>query len=123
MKRRDFITLLSGTVTWPFVAIAQQPRRTVRIGLLAPLSQSGQASRVEAIRQGLRDHGYIEGTNLTIEYRWADGNYDRLPTLAADLVRSSVDVIITNGTPGSLAAMRATATIPIVVALLGDPIA
>jgi putative tryptophan/tyrosine transport system substrate-binding protein len=123
MRRREFITLLGGALpAWACAARAQEPRKVVRIGLLGPLSASAQASRVEAIRQGLRDHGYIEGTNLTIEYRWAEGRYERLLELAGELVRANVDVIITYGTPASLAAKQATTTIPIVVALIGDPI-
>jgi putative ABC transport system substrate-binding protein len=81
------------------------------------------ASRVEALRLGLRDFGYVEGANITIEYRWAQGRYERLPELAAALVRSKVDLIVTHATPGSLAAKRATTTVPIVMALSGDPVA
>jgi len=122
MRRREFITLFGGALpAWACAARAQEPRKVVRIGLLGPLSASAQASRVEAIRQGLRDHGYIEGTNLTIEYRWAEGRYERLLELAGELVRANVDVIITYGTPASLAAKQATTTIPIVVALIGRP--
>jgi putative tryptophan/tyrosine transport system substrate-binding protein len=124
MKRREFLTLLGGTVAaWPLAARAQQPRKVARIGLLGLLSATSEAPLVEAVRQGLRDYGYVEGTNLTIEYRWAEGNNARLPELAAELVRSNVDVIVTYTTPGSLAAMRATTTIPIVMALVGDPVA
>jgi putative ABC transport system substrate-binding protein len=79
--------------------------------------------RLEAFRLGLRDFGYIEGTTVNVEYRWADGRYERLPGLAAELVRSQVDLIVTHGTPGSLAAKRATTTIPIVMASIGDPVA
>ena len=86
-------------------------------------SPSTFASRIEGFRQGLRDFGYVEGTNITIEYRWAEGRYERLPELAAELVRSNVDLIVTHGTPGSLAAKRATTTIPIVMASIGDPVA
>jgi len=79
--------------------------------------------RLEAFRLGLRDFGYIEGTTVNVEYRWAEGRYERLPGLAAELVRSKVDLIVTHGTPGSLAAKRATTTIPIVMASIGDPVA
>ena len=123
MKRRDFIALLGGAAaSWPLAARAQRPVKPV-IGFLGPASPSTFASRIEAIRQGLRDFGYVEGTNITIEYRWAEGRYERLPELAAELVRSNVDLIITHGTPGSLAAKRATTTIPIVMANIGDPVA
>ena len=122
MKRRDFIALFGGAAaSWPFAARAQRPAKPV-IGFLGPASPSTFASRIEAIRQGLRDFGYVEGTNIAIEYRWAEGRYERLPELAAELVRSNVDLIITHGTPGSLAAKRATTTIPIVMANIGDPV-
>ena len=123
MKRRDFIALLGGAAaSWPLAARAQRPVKPV-IGFPGPASPSTFASRLEAIRHGLRDFGYVEGTNITIEYRWAEGRYERLPELAAELVRSNVDLIITHGTPGSLAAKRATTTIPIVMANIGDPVA
>ena len=83
----------------------------------------GYASRVEALRAGLRDLGYVEGKNIVIEYRWADGKYDRLPDLAAELVRINVDVLVTSGTPGVRAAKQATTTIPIVMAASGDAVA
>ncbi len=101
---------------------AQQPGRMYRIGYLSATTPSAQAGSVEAFRQGLRDHGYVEGTNLVIEYRWAEGKYDQLPGLAADLVRLKVDLIVTHGTPGSLAAKQATATIPIVMTVSGDAV-
>ena len=113
MRRRDFFTLLGGAAaSWPLAARSQQPAKPV-IGFLGPASPSTFASRIEAFRLGLRDFGYVEGTNITVEYRWAEGRYERLPDLAAQLVRSNVDLIVTHGTPGSLAAKRATTTIPI----------
>jgi putative ABC transport system substrate-binding protein len=122
MRRREFITLIGGAAAWPVVARAQQRRNIARIGFLGPASESGMAPRVDEFRWGLRDLGYAEGANIIIEYRWADGKYERLPDLAAELVRSNVDLIVTAGTPGSLAAKQATATIPIVVASIGDPL-
>jgi len=123
MRRRDFITLLGGTAAaWPLAARAQQPGKSV-IGFLGMASPSTFASRLEGFRLGLRDFGYVEGTNIKTEYRWAEGRYERLPELAAELVRSNVDLIVTHGTPGSLAAKRATTTIPIVMASIGDPVA
>ena len=124
MRRREFITLLGGTtVTWPLVARAQQTGKVPRIGLLGAASASGFTNQLAGFRLGLRDLGYIEGTNVLIEYRWAEGRYERIPELAAELVRSNVDVIVTHGTPGGLAAKQATATIPIVIASVGDPVA
>jgi putative ABC transport system substrate-binding protein len=124
MKRRCFIKLLAGgTLALPLAARAQQAGRIARIGFLGAASAAGYASRVEAFRSGLRDLGYVEGANVIIEYRWAEEDSRRLPELAAELVRSGVDVIVTHGTPGSLAAKAATPTIPIVMANVGDPVA
>jgi putative tryptophan/tyrosine transport system substrate-binding protein len=124
MKRREFITLLGGAAAaWPLAAGAQQPGKVPRIGILGSTSASGLATRVEGFRLGLRDLGYVEGSTVIIEYRWADDKYERLPALAADLVRSNVDVIVTQGTPGSLAAKQATTIIPIVIANIGDAVA
>jgi putative ABC transport system substrate-binding protein len=122
--RRQFISALgSAAAVWPTAAYAQQPGKVPRIGVLGAASASGLADRVASLRLGLRDLGYVEGTNVIIEFRWAEGNYARLPELAAELIRSNVDVIVTHGTPGTLAAKQATATIPIVIASIGDPVA
>jgi putative tryptophan/tyrosine transport system substrate-binding protein len=105
----------------PLVAETQTAGKVHRIGLLAThISQ--QAGRVEALRAGLRDLGYIEGQNVVIEYKWADGRNDRFPDLAAELVRLNVDVLVTSGTPATQAAMQATTTIPIVMVNTGDPL-
>ena len=95
---------------------------TYRIGFLGGASAPGYGALVEELRLGLRDHGYVEGKNITIEYRWAEGKYDRLPALAAELVRLKVDVIITQGVPAALVAKQATTTIPIVMAIVGNPV-
>jgi ABC-type uncharacterized transport system substrate-binding protein len=102
-------------------AEAQQPKKIPTIGFLLPYSP-GPDSRLEAFRQGLRDLGYIEGRNVTIEYRWADGRFDQLPELAADLIRLKVDVIVAAVTQASLAAKKATAIIPIVMVAVSDPV-
>jgi putative tryptophan/tyrosine transport system substrate-binding protein len=122
MQRREFITLLGGAAAaWPFVARAQQPSSKVfRIGFLGLPTADSLPKRPEAFRAGLGDLGYQEGRDFVIEYRWADGNYDRLPALLADLIRLKVDVILAHGTPGVLAAKQATTTIPIVMAVVGD---
>jgi len=122
MQRREFITLLGGAAAaWPFVARGQQPSSKVfRIGFLGLPTADSLPKRPEAFRAGLGDLGYQEGRDFVIEYRWADGNYDRLPALLADLIRLKVDVIVTHGTPGVLAAKQATTTIPIVMAVVGD---
>ncbi len=120
MRRREFITVLGGAGIWPLVARAQQPMSV--IGFLGGADPIGYKTQIEALRLGFRDHGYVEGRTIAIEYLWAEGDYDRLPGLAAELVRRKVGVIITQGTPAALAAKRATSTIPIVMAIVGDPI-
>src|SRR5262249_29471586 len=99
---------------------AQQPAKLPTVGLLGAASASSYSPFVEAFRQGIHDRGYVEGKNVAVEYRWAEGKYDRLPDLAAELVRLKVDVILTHGTPGTQAAKQATATIPIVMTVVGE---
>ena len=126
MQRREFITLLGGaaaaaSVSWPLAALAQQPAVPV-IGVLGSASADASRFDLAAFQQGLRENGYVEGRNLAMEHRWAEGRIDRLPAMAVELVRRPVALILANANAAALAAKAATSTIPVVFVMGGDPI-
>ena len=124
MDRRTFIGTLTGSLlVAPLAAEAQQAGRVWRIGVLIPASADANPEYRDAFVQGLREHGLIDGKNIALEWRFADGKYERLPALAQELARLKVDVIVANSTPGVRAALQASASIPIVMAVVGDPVA
>ena len=124
MRRREFLGALGGTaVAWPLAARAQQPAKLPTIGFLGNSTAALEANLVGPFREGLRDLGYEEGRNIAIEYRWAEGQYERFPALIAELIASKVDVIVTAGTPASLAVKKATSSVPLVMIAVGEPVA
>jgi putative ABC transport system substrate-binding protein len=125
MRRRTMVTVLGVAAIWPLVladAVHPQDRRTWRIGILETVPANQNTANFDALRRGLRQRGYVEGQNLVIEYRSADGAADRFPALADELVRSGVDLIVTRGTPAARAAKAATNSVPIVMAAIGEPL-
>src|SRR5215470_15240473 len=122
MRRREFISLLGGATAWPLVARAQQPAKLPIVGFLDATTPAISSFWVAALTQRLRELGWLEGHTVAIEYRWAEGRPDRLTEIMAEFVRAKVDVVVTYGTPAAAAAKQVTSTIPIVVALMGDPV-
>jgi len=122
VKRRELITLIGGAATWPLAARAQQQPALPVVGFLSGRTQTADAHLVVTFHKGLKESGYIEGQNITTEYRWAEGHYDRLPELTAELVRRQVAVIMAGGVPTALAAKAATTTIPVVFVFGVDPV-
>src|SRR6516164_11414234 len=123
LKRRDFITLIGNVAAWPLAAHAQQQSgKTARIGLLTRKTDSSVSAQIDAFRQGLAELGWVDGRNIRIEHRDADGQAERLPALAVELVALNVDMIVTVDTPPTQAAKQATSAIPIVVAVSADPV-
>jgi putative ABC transport system substrate-binding protein len=120
MRRREFISLITSAAAWPFAARGQAGK-VYRIGVLEPTPAVQNATNLNALREGLRKLGYVEGQNLVIEYRSADGRAERFPDLASELVRLKVDVVVTRGTPAVQAAQKASGTIPVVMAAMGAP--
>jgi putative ABC transport system substrate-binding protein len=124
MRRREFISLLgSAVVSWPLAARAQSTNKIARIGFLGSATAAGSAQSVSALREGLNALGYVEGKDIILEFRWAEGKYERLSELVTDLIRLNVDVLVTHGTPVTQTAKRATNSIPIVMAISGDAVA
>jgi putative ABC transport system substrate-binding protein len=122
-RREMLVAFGASALAFAAPCVAQRQSEFRRIGFLGPSTAKGSLSRIDALRAGLRDFGYVEGKNLAIEFRWAEEKYERLPELAAELVRMKVDVLVTHSIPGTLAAKRATTTIPIVMAVAGDAVA
>jgi ABC-type uncharacterized transport system substrate-binding protein len=120
MKRREFIRLVGGAAAWPVAAHAQP--KIPRVGFMGNSTAALEANLVGSFRDGLRELGYEEGRNIVIEYRWADGKYERFPTLIAELIAAKVNVIVTAGTPAALAVKKATTTVPLVMVAVGDPV-
>jgi putative ABC transport system substrate-binding protein len=122
MRRRDFIAFLGGATVWPVAPRAEQAGKTFRIGMVETISAELNAVNLAAFRQGMQDLGYIEGRNFVLQYRSADGDASRYPALISELIALKVDLIVTRGTPAALAAKKATSTIPVVMAGLGEPL-
>jgi putative ABC transport system substrate-binding protein len=123
MRRRELLKFAgTASIAWPLVARAQDASKHPRIGFLGNSTPALEAKLVESFREGLRDLGYVEGRNISIDYRWAEGNYELLPSLVAELIALKVEVIVTAGTPASLAVKRASSPVALVMVAVGNPI-
>jgi putative ABC transport system substrate-binding protein len=122
IRRREFIALAGGAAAWPLAARAQQPANVPRIGFLGNSTAALEANLIGPLRDGLRDLGYQEGRNIEVVFRWAEGKYERFPALIAELIAAKVDVLVTAGTPATQAIKKATATVPLVMIAVGDPV-
>src|SRR5215468_11878230 len=122
LQRRRFITLLGGAAAWPLAARAQHRGKIPRVGFMGNSTAALEANLIGPFREGLREHGYEEGRNVEIVFRWAEGRYERFPALVAELIAANVDVIVTAGTPAALAVKQATSTVPVVMVAVGDPV-
>jgi len=122
MRRREFVTLIAGAAAWPLAARAQQITKLPTIGFMGPATSSINAQWVNAFVERLHAHDWTEGRTVSIEYRWAEGSYERAAEIAAEFVRMKVDVIVTSSTPNTLATKKATSEIPIIFASAGDPV-
>jgi putative ABC transport system substrate-binding protein len=123
LKRREFITLLSGAAVWPSAARAQRARKIPRVGFMGNSTAALEANLIGPFREGLREHGYEEGRNIETVFRWAEGKYERFPNLIAELLAAKVDMIVTAGTPASLAVKNANTSIPLIMIAVGEPVA
>lgn len=126
MRRREFLGVLgvaaASSLAGPLAALAQQSVRVPRVGFMGNSTEALEANLVGPFRDGLRDLGYVEGRNIVVEYRWAEGKYERFPTLIAELLTAKVDAIVTAGTPAAMAVKKATTTVPLVMVAVGDPV-
>jgi putative ABC transport system substrate-binding protein len=122
LKRREFLLLLGSAAAWPLASRAEQSASLPRVGFMGNSTEALETNLVASFREGLRELGYHEARNIVVEYRWAGGKYERFPTLIAELLAAKVDVIVTAGTPASMAVKKATTTVPLVMVAVGDPV-
>jgi putative ABC transport system substrate-binding protein len=122
MKRREFLALVGSASAWPLTAQAQHRGKIARVGFMGNSTAALEANLIGPFREGLREHGYEEGRDVEIVFRWAEGSYERFPALVDELIAADVDVIVTAGTPAVLAVKKATSTVPVVMAAVGDPV-